>query len=71
MTSTESVAVMQDTTPASHLSGGLTGQVIVANTDHLLSLLSQMKAYNAVELSLLSWLCGEGVVAVKCSAGKD
>jgi hypothetical protein len=58
-----------DMTPVNQLSAGLSGQVIFANRDHLHYLISQMKVGDPVELSLLSWICGDGVIAVQCSSG--
>lgn len=70
MTRTETSNVRNADTPATQRSAGLTGEILAGNKDHLLKVLSVMKTDEPAELSLLSWLCGDGIVANKCSAGK-
>ena len=50
-------------------SGGLTGESLAGTRTNLLSLLSKMQTDEPAELSLLSYMCGDGVTVSKCSAG--
>lgn len=59
------------TIPPTIPSGGLNGEVMVASKTHLSFLLSRMKTDETAELSILTYLCGSGVIGNKCSVGEN
>lgn len=56
--------------PTTMPTAGLTGEVFVGTRSHLSFLLSQMKTDEVAELSLLSYMCGSGIIGNKCSVGE-
>jgi len=62
--------VRTDAVPAKLPSGALTGEAFMGKREQLLKLLSLMRTDDVTELSLLAWLCGDGIVTTKCSAGR-
>ncbi|KAF6025027.1 hypothetical protein EB796_016644 [Bugula neritina] len=68
MTMSRVAARRINTQPVLVKSGGVNGEVMMAARDWLLLLLSKMQTDDVAELSLLSYMCGDGVVVNKCSA---